>query len=439
MLRKVLIVFVLAIVLIAICAGIGAVAFFTFRSVNQVGPISLGPVQVNAFSADATEQKSFPVDGSTMLDVESPFGYINVTSGEGSEIAVTAHKTAYGTSQERARQALNDLKVVYTQEKGQLTLRIDEPDTDLINQPGSAVDFDITVPADTTVILHSNSGRIDLSGTQGKADLFTQFGEIQVTDFKGGLAAHSRSGQVSARRIQLLEGGQGDVSLQSDFGNLNLEDVVTQKVMAHTSSGVVKLTNVESEETVLIESDFGDLVFQTGNASSLQATTRSGKVTLTNLAIEGLVKAHSEFGNIDLTQVNGGSYDLDSNSGAISVDAVRGAVKVRSDFGDIQINSGDEAVLDLETKNGQVLYRGSLGSGQHHLHSDFGNVRLVIPQDSAFEFDLETNFGDITSDFETQIDGEPDENHWVGSINGGGSSTVTVSTKNGQIALEKSE
>jgi hypothetical protein len=70
------------------------------------------------------------------------------------------------------------------------------------------------------------------------------------------------------------------------------------------------------------------------------------------------------------------------------------------------------------------------------LRSSFGGIRLVLPQDATFAFDLETGFGKIHSDFPIQIEGAPDENHWRGTTGGGGTAKLLVSTQNGNITLE---
>ena len=78
---------------------------------------------------------------------------------------------------------------------------------------------------------------------------------------------------------------------------------------------------------------------------------------------------------------------------------------------------------------------GSLAEGGHSIQTRFGDVRLRLPQDAAFNFDLQTRFGKISSDFPVTVQGTLDENHWVGVANGGGPK-LTASTQNGNIAIE---
>jgi len=60
---------------------------------------------------------------------------------------------------------------------------------------------------------------------------------------------------------------------------------------------------------------------------------------------------------------------------------------------------------------------------------------LTCAAGSAFDFDFQTDFGKIKSDFELTFKGVPDEDHWVGKVNEGGSK-VTAATQNGNITIE---
>ena len=101
----------------------------------------------------------------------------------------------------------------------------------------------------------------------------------------------------------------------------------------------------------------------------------------------------------------------------------------------MEVLNAENATLDLSSNNGSVTFSGSLGAGPHMLESDFGNIKISLPAETALDVDLETDFGRITSDFSLTIQGEISDNHRVGTINGGGA-TLTVKTNNGNISLQ---
>lgn len=425
---------ILGLALLALCAGIVIIGLFT---VNAIGPFTIRNVVSNQtanVSAGATQEESFQVSGPAILDLTNTFGSVNISGSNAfsDTIAIKAELTAWGTNIDEANQNLENLNVNMTQSDDTVTVTVEEPRT--VRFAGE-VDFTINVPVETTLVVRTRTGEVTVSGTQGKADLNSDFGSIQATDLRGGLAAHSRNGRISARRIQLPENGNGDIDLQSDFGDVTLEDATTQKVTLTSRNGDLTLTNVNASGAVTLNSDFGGISFKSGQGSELTIETQNGAVDLSGLAIDGQITGSSNFGDVKLVDVRGESYDLKTNNGKVTLDGVQGTVKVRNDFGDIEVVNGNQATLDLVSRSGKITYRGSLGEGPHVLDTDFGEIRLGLPAESAFNFDLETDFGKIQSDFEVTVSGELDSKHWTGQVNGGGPE-LKASTKNGDINLE---
>jgi len=397
---KWIIVVIALLALLAVCAAAAAIGAVFFLSPVRVGGIQFGSAQVLNVQAEATEEQSFPVEGLAVLDLENVFGNVRITAAPNDtqkEIQVTARKVAWGADQPAAEAALDGIKVTMTQAGDRLTVRVDSPVLSSRiqdNYRADQVDFTIVVPVETTVLAHTHSGEVSLAGTQGPADLASDFGAIDASAITGKLKMSSNSGSITARDIQA---GEASIELTSKFGAISLENAA---------------------------------------ALDVNATTNSGAVELVNLQASGPVTAHSSFGDIRLTRAYGASYDLSTDSGSVDVDGARGSLKATSGFGSVEVTHGEQATIDLETKSGKVSYQGSLGEGPHRLNSDFGSIHLALPGESAFAFDLETRFGSIDSDFPLTIESQPDENHWLGTVNGG-SVSLNASTRSGSITLEQ--
>ena len=94
------------------------------------------------------------------------------------------------------------------------------------------------------------------------------------------------------------------------------------------------------------------------------------------------------------------------------------------------------AELSEKAKSAQALaYAGSLAGGPHTLKTDFGNIRLALPEKPALTLALKTAFGQIKSTFPITTSGELKDDHWQGAINGGGAS-LTARTSSGDVSLE---
>lgn len=432
--RKGLIAGALIVAELALCAGIIFTAWAGIGQLRASG-IRLRAFTANYVSAESDEEQRFAVGTPAALSVENSAGGITVTGGEGTEIVVAAHKTAWGADQAEADQALAELKVIVTQQGTTVTVKVQQPvEVDLIRiGPGrSRVDFTITVPAETEVTANSESGRIAVSNTTGDADLQTSFGEISATDLGGRLKATTQNGEIVARRV---DAGTRPVELRSSFGAIALDDSTGGDIAAHSNNGSIELTSVEASGTVNLTSDFGRIKFAEGRAASLDAQARNGAVTLTGLTVAGAVTVQSDFGSLSVEGVAAKSYGLTSQNGGITLDGANGAISVDTNFGDIDVTHAEDATLDLRTRNGAVQFSGSLGAGPHALGSDFGSIRLALPQDVQLTLDLKTERGKLTSALPVTISGEVSESHWRGTLNGGGA-MLTAVTSNGDISLD---
>jgi len=169
----------------------------------------------------------------------------------------------------------------------------------------------------------------------------------------------------------------------------------------------------------------------------LDVTNKSGSISLTAVNISGELTLRDDFGNITLEQVKADSYDAETNSGAIIVDGVKGNVRAHSGFGNIDITNAESATLDLYTKSGTIDFAGSLGEGPHTVHSEFGDITLNLPADTAVNIDMETQFGKITSDLPITVTliGKITQGQQTGTINGGGAE-FKVDTNNGNISIK---
>jgi DUF4097 and DUF4098 domain-containing protein YvlB len=391
---KWLIVGALSLALLALCAMIVAASWFGVARLNARG-VDWRFFSADTISAEADEEQRFAVSGPAVLSVESLAGEIIVTSGEGDEIVVHAHKTGWGSDQADAEAALATLKVDITQDGNTITVRAEHAvEIGIAAQTRSdTVDFTITVPAETAVNAQTEFGDVKLSGTTGDADLKTSFGAIGVEDVNGALTAETSGGEITAKRV----GAEEQVlSLKTDFGKVVLEDAIAGVVSLESGSGGVELTRVEVGGPVTVQTDFG-------------------AVTLEQVAAE--------------------RYDLGTGSGKITVHGAQGTVKAHTDFGDVEVTEATRADLDLSSSSGSLSFSGSLGDGPHTLRTDFGNVQMALPEDAALTFDLTTNFGKITSAFPITTTGEWEQDHLTGTINGGGAS-LTAETSSGDISLE---
>jgi len=392
--KRPIVITLLVIALAFVCLGIGAVIFFTANG----GFPTNNPFDRRNISSELEESKTLKVDTEKPLTVKvaDDSGNITVTGADVKTVQVKIVKTAYDSSQSRADQEVKGIKYTIEQTGSTITLKYELPKSMNFNNKVNTVDFIVTVPENTSVEVRANFGDIEVSKVKGTVDLSSDFGTTTMENIEGAVSVKSQSGSI---KVSQVDAGKEGINLTTDFGDISLEKASGQSLNIDSKSGSLKLEDVRLTANLVASTDFGE---------------------------------------ITLDKVIAQSYDLDSKSGFITVDGVKGKFKAYTDFGSINIANATSVTLDVLTKSGNIDFTGSLGEGPHSLHSDFGGITLTLPADSAFNIDLSTNFGQISSDIPVTVTGNIDEQHQVGTINGGGSN-LKVETKSGNVDIHASK
>ncbi|HET9912365.1 MAG TPA: DUF4097 family beta strand repeat-containing protein [Anaerolineales bacterium] len=431
--KKPVVIILLVFALLFVLAGIGATLFFALGSPGSM-------FNPDLVSVTAEESKTLKVDGPITLKVVDDAGSVTIIGADVDSVEVEVVKTAHAPTQARAEAELKKIKYDIKQSGDTITLRYTVPNIQTnipvnVTSPNwETVDFIVTVPNETTVDVDAGFGDVSVSATDGNVNIINDFGDLTLQNIEGSVTVETESGQVNASSINA---GSSNIDLNSGFGNVSLEKASGKDILLDSQSGVLDMTNVRASGKVEMSTDFGDILFNSGSANSLSVKTNSGKVTLDALTVRGALTAKSEFGEISLKQVKATSYDLQTNSGSITVDGASGKVKAHSGFGSVSVKNADSATLDLDTQSGSVDFEGSLGDGPHTVHSEFGNINIIIPADSALNVDLKTDFGSIKSDIPITVvlSGDIEKSHQTGTMNDGGPQ-LTVETQSGSISIQ---
>ncbi len=437
--KRPIVIVLLTIALVFVLAGIGATIFFATR-----GSGNFFSGKMPAY-ATAEENKNLKMDAETpvTLKVVDDAGSVTIIGADVATVQVKVIKTAYAPSQSRADEEVKNIKYDIDQVGNIITLayeyptvRTSPPNIPVFDANADTVDFVVTVPIETTIDVNNNLGEVSITNIKGNVTIENDFGEVDVQKIEGTLSVSSNSGEVTAASIKA---GTEDIEITSSFGAVTLKNASGNDIKLESNSGKVTLNEVRATGDVTTQTDFGDTEFENGSANSLDIVSKSGKLSLSKLNVTEQIKVNSDFGEIELEQAVGGSYDLHTNSGSVTVDGARGSLKASTGFGGIKIENAQSVTLDLVTKSGSVEFNGSLGEGPHKVVSEFGEINLILPSNSALTVDLKTGFGNIESDLPITVtltgSSSPREpNQIVGSINGGGVQ-LTVQTSSGNITI----
>jgi len=158
-----------------------------------------------------------------------------------------------------------------------------------------SVDYEITVPVDTSVHTHSGSGDQTISGTHGSTDLETGSGDIKIDQITGDMHLSTGSGNVRAHSIQ------GSVRGSTGSGDVEVEETGGGDVEFRTGSGNVTARGVHG---------------------SFRGETGSGDVTGEG-DITGPWEIHTGSGNVRVRLPGNAAFEanLSTSSGSLEVNA----------------------------------------------------------------------------------------------------------------------
>jgi len=423
--RKWWIVGILVFLELLVCAGIIGLTWAGRTAFERIGFFYVADAHI-----EETVERTFTVDGPAVLDLEADFGDVTVTGSEGSEVEVIAKLNLWGTDEEDARQQVD---VQMNQAGNRITVRVVRPEHFYVFafHKSSRVDFEIRVPSETSLQLVTDSGDLAVSDVTGTVDLDTNFGSISVEQVSGPVNARSDSGDIT---LTGLSNGD-DLEIETNFGELVLWNITANSLTALSDSGGIEVKDVTLSGALNLQTSFGDVTVRNAAASRLTALSDSGGIEVEDATLDGALDLETSFGSVMATGVHATSYRLASDSGDLTLTGCSGPLDLQTNFGDIEATNGSEAVLTLVTDSGTIYFSGSLSAeGPHQVKSGFGEIHLILPSDSAFDLDAETEFGSIETDFAVTVS-EFEEKHLVGQVNGGGP-PLQISTDSGSITLE---
>lgn len=168
------------------------------------------------------------------LQVNAGAGHVVVATGSGD--GVTVHRVVhYQSGTPHPGQRLSGGTLTFT--KGCSRCRIE---------------YDLTVPASTSIKVRTDSGRIDVSGV-ANADAGSDSGSVHVQDVPGAVSAGSDSGSVT------VQNAGGRLSADTDSGSIRATGIRSTVATASSDSGSIRLEFAVAPQNVRATNDSGSV------------------------------------------------------------------------------------------------------------------------------------------------------------------------------------
>jgi DUF4097 and DUF4098 domain-containing protein YvlB len=219
-----------------------------------------------ASTPQGTFDKTFPVNGPVNLEVETHSGDITVRTGAGGSVSIhgkiyAGHSWLFGAQKTDVSDIVQ--RPPLRQDGNNIYI-------DYVTTHDISVDYEITVPAETSVRAHSGSGNLTIEGTRGNIDLQSGSVDIKLANVTGEVRLQTGSGNVRARQVS------GTVRGSAGSGDFEIEESGAGDVDLHTGSGNIVVRGIQGGFHG--EAGSGDITAEGRQISGWEIRTGSGNV-----------------------------------------------------------------------------------------------------------------------------------------------------------------
>jgi hypothetical protein len=255
--------------------------------------IGLVVLLASSFAVGSTPQghfeKTFQVSGAVDLQVETHSGDIIVRSGPVGSVSVRGKIYVGDHWLFGSRHVdMSDIEQHPPLRQDGNSIRID-----YVNVRDVSVDYEITVPADTTIRAHTGSGDQTIEDIHGNADLQSGSGDMRLSRLTGEIRVQTGSGNVRARAISgPVRGGAGS-------GDLEVEETGSGDIDLHTGSGNITARGIQG--AFRGDAGSGDITAEGTQTGAWEIRTGSGNVRVrlpANAAFDANISTSS--GTLDI-------------------------------------------------------------------------------------------------------------------------------------------
>ncbi len=260
-------------------------------SVFAIGLVVLfATTVVFASTPQGTFDRTLSVSGPVDLEVLTHSGDVTVRTGSSSSVIIHG-KIFVG---DRWLRGSRESDVHEIEQHPPIRQEGNSVHIEYLNVHDIAVDYEITVPPDTTVRTRSGSGDQIVEGTRGNVDIQTGSGDVKLARLTGEVRLQTGSGDVRAHEIAgAVKGGAGS-------GDIEIEETGSGEVDLHTGSGNITVRGIHGGFHG--EAGSGDITAEGTQSGGWEIHTGSGNVHVrlpANAAFDADISTSSGTVNVD--------------------------------------------------------------------------------------------------------------------------------------------
>ncbi|MCT4685762.1 DUF4097 family beta strand repeat-containing protein [Vallitalea sp.] len=341
--------------------------------------------------------------GLTNIQVDNRRGNIEIQGTETEDILITAvFNISTFEEKETAMELAEDMVSIDRRQDKTLTIKTKN---NILNHRGTYthVNYIIEIPKNMEVDISSRNGNIYVGKVDKKTTIKTSNSVIQVDNIGDELTIENDFGSIEVEAVA------GSTKIKNKNGDVNVENIEGDLDIKNSYSD----TNFDNiSGNVTIDQEYGDI---DGNkvGKNLEINGEGASVKIDD--VQGLVTIETSNESITAKNINS-DIELSNNYGDILLEKINSNIKIKSENGDIDIDNYNINVTKIDIVN------------------SYGNVNIDIPNDQQAVFELRTNYGNIESVFDFDIEEDNNEKSVKATI-GDSHSIITINANNGDILI----
>jgi len=379
------------------------------------------------FEARVPVKQNWDVAGPVQLEFDGLNGGLSIETGAPNKLAITAYKSARGTSPEDATTRATNVPLTIRREQDRLVFAATSD-----GAPGSApllrhVDYSIVAPEESGLTVVNGHGTIDASGLHNATNLagddlavrLTNMGPVSVAVKRGGIVVDGAAGQTR------LDGGTGDVQAQHLSG---------ASADLNADAGV-SVSETEVEGRLIVTSKGTPVSLKRARGHEIDVTTLGGALDLADTTTDGTMKLDTAQGTITAERTQAHPLAATTTTGAVLLTEVQGEVGVTTGGAPVALDDALPSALAIASKGGDVVFSGRLPvGGATSIDTGGGKLRVSIARESAFALDADAGHGNLAVQAELLSGNNLSGSTARTSINGGGP-PVVLRTHDGPLSI----
>lgn len=258
--------------------------------------------------ADSTFDRTVNVSAQPDLYVSTGSGNIHINAGSGSLIRIVGHVhagwSAFGDVNSRVQRIVDNPPITQSGN----AVRVGEvTDHSLFNN--ISIDYDISVPQDVALNLHSGSGDVEVNNVGRFVTSSSGSGNVRLHGVHGPANLESGSGD-----LELEDSGQGDVKAKTGSGGIHINEF-NGGLTARSGSGDIDAAGrLQNGGMIMTGSGDVKLHLTPDSRFTLEAATGSGDI---RVHMPGVIATNSDTSRHHVTtSINGGGPALQIRTGS---------------------------------------------------------------------------------------------------------------------------